>query len=103
MKNFKKIFTLIFVLLLAVVLVGCTDKQAEADKALLEETADKLHISGASEVMADLKLSKYVVGDKREGHIIAYEKFKQLLKYMILQYLIQGPRSHKGIRGNLNG
>ena len=64
MKNFKKIFTLIFVLLLAVVLVGCTDKQAEADKALLEETADKLHISGASEVMADLKLSKYVVGDK---------------------------------------
>ena len=64
MRNFKKIFTLIFVLLLTVVLVGCTDKQAEADKALLEETADTLHIGITDGVKADLKLPKYVVGDK---------------------------------------
>ena len=67
MKNFKKLLSLVFVTILALVLVACGGGKPSADEVKLAEQADLLYLGKTDEVANDLKLPKYVLGNKEFG------------------------------------
>ena len=64
MKNFKKLIALVLVAMFAFVLVACGGGETSVDKTKLAEQADLLYLGKTDEVANDLKLPKYVLGDK---------------------------------------
>ena len=63
MKNFKRLFILVFVAIFTIVLIGC-NKKPSADETKLNEMADRVYLGQTDEINNDLKLPKYAFGDK---------------------------------------